>query len=96
MKMKIKAKSLLKKCHIKCRFVIFNYKNENYNNIFFLNPTLSVDLFLFLKNAKNATVSVDLFLCCLQTGIFRVIQLVVFGMSTSASGLFVNCVKLFK
>lgn len=50
--MKIKAKSLLKKCHIKCPFVIFNYKNENYNNIFFLNPTLSVDLFLFLKMPK--------------------------------------------
>lgn len=95
MKMKIKVKSLLKKCHIKCRFVNFNYKNKNYN-IFFLNPKLSVDLFLFLKNAKNATVSVDLFLFCLQTGIFRVIQLVVFGMSTSASGLLVNCVKLFK
>lgn len=63
---------------------------------FFFNPTLNVDLFLFLKNAKNATVSVDLFLFCLQTGIFRVIQLVVFEMSTSASGLFVNCVKLFK
>lgn len=64
--------------------------------IFFLNATLSVDLFLFKKNAKNATLRFDLFLFCLKTGIFRVIPLVVFGMSTSASGLLVNCVKLFK
>lgn len=64
MKMKIKVKFLLKKCYIKCWFVIFNYKNENYNNIFFLNFKLSVDLFLFLKNVKNVIVSVDLFLFC--------------------------------
>lgn len=61
--MKIKVKFLLKKCYIKCWFVNFNYKNENYN-IFFLNFKLSVDLFLFLKNVKNVIVSVDLFLFC--------------------------------